>query len=383
VVASFAAEELNTRNSKNPSLLELQRFLDYAQRGLRALAVQRGHVPSQAPPEPPDQSVTHAALAGTVPTVDLDRPFEWTVPYRAFTAHLDHPVHPADYSEHQRLTALIQRVLAAEAPLHRDLLARRVAELYGVSGSPRVRDAIDHHTVVRVPDPSDPRTNRQVDHVAPAELAAAIRNLVSDAYLIDQQELITRWPMRRRSAVMASERIVNQANEPTPMPASIAEVVPVLVATLAAVAAANTAPREATVSGFDAVAASDTRSACSDEASSAWVRRRRAPETPTTTCGRQAPAAWSCRAARAPGGAPAPTGLDHLLTDASMWSIPLWTASTLTKTAVITEPSRSGADALRDSVAPRWMPRPIRSDSRDAGWGLRRSPVSMATRVLP
>src|SRR6266536_236429 len=64
-----------------------------------------------------------------------------------------------------------------------------------------------------------------------------------------------------------------------------------------------------------------------------------------------------------------PSGLDHLLTDAAMWSIPLWTASMLRNSP--RSPGRSCAGVLCEPLPSLWMPQahPQRFQ-RTQGWGL-------------
>jgi very-short-patch-repair endonuclease len=56
VVASFTADDLAARHSTNPSIQALQAFLDYAERGIAALAIDRSYT-DRAPESPLEQSV--------------------------------------------------------------------------------------------------------------------------------------------------------------------------------------------------------------------------------------------------------------------------------------------------------------------------------------
>jgi very-short-patch-repair endonuclease len=56
VVASFTADDLAARHSNNPSIHALQAFLDYAERGIAALAIDRSYS-DRAPESPLEQSV--------------------------------------------------------------------------------------------------------------------------------------------------------------------------------------------------------------------------------------------------------------------------------------------------------------------------------------
>jgi very-short-patch-repair endonuclease len=326
VVASFTADDLAARHSTNPSIVKLQRFLDYAQRGLAALAIDRSQ--SWGDLESPleesvyatirswgyqvipqvgtagyriDLAIRHpdlpgrfalgvecdgaayhssrvardrdrlrqelleglgwqlyriwgpawyrdrrtqeqrlrAAIEAAVNTdplppatpadspndqrpsvvhveVRLDQRPTWATTYQAYTADLIGPGDPTSYSERNRLTNIIEGILRREAPIHTRLLTRRVAELWNVRALPRLRETIEsivHALVragqyqlrnefilppdpadvpVRVPDPGDPRTIREITHIPNAELQAAICKLLRDAHALDQDELMTR-----------------------------------------------------------------------------------------------------------------------------------------------------------------------------------------------
>jgi very-short-patch-repair endonuclease len=74
VAASFTADDLAARRSANPSIHALQAFLDYAEHGMTALAIERSHTDS-APESPLEQSV-----------YDTIRPWGYTVECQIGTA---------------------------------------------------------------------------------------------------------------------------------------------------------------------------------------------------------------------------------------------------------------------------------------------------------
>jgi hypothetical protein len=148
--------------------------------------------------------------------VRLDQRPAWATAYQVHTATVVNPGDPTSYSERTRLTNIIEHILHREAPIHTRLLTRRVAELWGVRALPRLREIIEGIVLglvragryqvddefilppdavevpVRVPDPGDPRTIREITHIPNVELRAAICNLLHDAHTLDQDELTTR-----------------------------------------------------------------------------------------------------------------------------------------------------------------------------------------------
>lgn len=111
---------------------------------------------------------------------------------------------------------VVRDALQEEAPIHFELLARRVADTFGRSLTERVRratsdavltssrqgrcqrdgdwvrprDAASQGVVVRVPT-DDPHTVRDIEHIPPEELDEAVDRLVGDAQLIAEDELVT------------------------------------------------------------------------------------------------------------------------------------------------------------------------------------------------
>ncbi len=158
---------------------------------------------------------------GERPTVAvaLDEPPAWAVPYRACRLEPEPGKgSPSDQSERHRLQALVQAIVRSEAPIRGGLVARRVGQVWPCTLSTRVRAAVDEavaaqvrrgwctiddgdvvrvpggaaEQAVRVPDPRDPQTRREIAEIPPHELRIAVRQLLGDARAADDEELLTR-----------------------------------------------------------------------------------------------------------------------------------------------------------------------------------------------
>ncbi|HSK00939.1 MAG TPA: DUF3320 domain-containing protein, partial [Kofleriaceae bacterium] len=132
----------------------------------------------------------------------------------------------------QELGKIVEQVLAAEAPIHVDLLARRVGAYFGIGRitqrvAEQVRHAIDgrgrwgdeQDFVWRMDqDPSGvppvrvagsgPTGRREIDEVPLSELAAAIRIVVERAVGIGQRELV-----RDAARLLGFSRITDRVTE--------------------------------------------------------------------------------------------------------------------------------------------------------------------------
>lgn len=180
---------------------------------LRA-AIERAISPDSQPPRALPN--VPAWVEETFEFVSPDERPEWAEPYKV--AALDGPtrswVEMHDPSAQADLRRLIQKVVAAEGPVSRELVLRRVRESWGVqrAGS-RIREAFatavrsltsqgllvaqdrDFLMVpesdparVRVPTEND-ETRRRVDEVPAVELRAAIELTVRDAIRVERDEL--------------------------------------------------------------------------------------------------------------------------------------------------------------------------------------------------
>lgn len=122
---------------------------------------------------------------------------------------------PAEPLERSRLSAVVASVVRTESPIHMELLGRRIGQLWDCNATKRVRSAIQdvlwdlqrdgryritgdfiwtgavpEKVPVRVPDPSDDRTHREIEHIAPEELQSAVRQLLIDARVAEEEELL-------------------------------------------------------------------------------------------------------------------------------------------------------------------------------------------------
>jgi hypothetical protein len=143
----------------------------------------------------------------------LDQPPDWTAPYRVARVRADtdlYPYAPAAFSETVRVA---RAVLDVEAPIHADLLARRVAQAFGCNLTRQVRQAVDDAVLtlerreacrragawvwvddiapVRVPG-DDPETRRDIEHIPPPEVDEAILRLLGDAGAATDEEILVR-----------------------------------------------------------------------------------------------------------------------------------------------------------------------------------------------
>ena len=149
--------------------------------------------------------------------IDFDAPPEWAELYRPATlvvpAHASREL-PSEPTVVQVLTALVRQVVQSEAPIHIDLLTRRVAHAWGRNATRKVGDAVsrvvtglirggvctrdgdfvltDAPTVVRVPDPGDEATRRVAEHIPPPEMQEAVYLLLRDSLGADVEEVVLR-----------------------------------------------------------------------------------------------------------------------------------------------------------------------------------------------
>jgi very-short-patch-repair endonuclease len=173
---------------------------------LEQALVDDGSVPVTRPSEP---------VVRTTIAADLDQAPDWAEPYRTFWASINSFRNPAEPLERSRLSAVVASVVRTESPIHMELLGRRIGQLWDCNATKRVRSAIQdvlwdlqrdgrcritgdfiwtgavpEKVPVRVPDPSDDRTRREIEHIAPEELQSAVRQLLIDARVAGEEELL-------------------------------------------------------------------------------------------------------------------------------------------------------------------------------------------------
>jgi very-short-patch-repair endonuclease len=148
----------------------------------------------------------------------LDGPPRWSIPYRTCRPDLGGArANPTDVAEWDRLQAVVNAIVKVEAPIRVGLLARRVGQVWDCNVTARVRDAVDRavsaltragsfqlegdvvrlpgasgEQQVRVPDPGDEATRRDITDIPPHELRLAVRLLLADARSVDEEELLAR-----------------------------------------------------------------------------------------------------------------------------------------------------------------------------------------------
>lgn len=159
-------------------------------------------VPTAAEPAPPRE----------VEVVDLSKTPDWGQPYEEHWPTVMAMGRAHDRESHDELYRAVVEVVEREAPVHRDLIGRRVAEAFGHSLTSRTQEAVDEvlrslaaHPpfhfdgafvragaveVVRVPSSSD-RTRRDAGHLPPEELQLAVQRIVEDVRSIAEDELRT------------------------------------------------------------------------------------------------------------------------------------------------------------------------------------------------
>jgi hypothetical protein len=165
-----------------------------------------------APPRAPSRESTLI-----VEELDFDAPPPWAVPYRVGGGRIEtSPYEPHTPEARPLLRAYFQRVLAVEAPVHEDVLLRRLREDWRISrighrirenalaalsvvtfdGARATRDGHgfwrlsgSRPQVVRVP--VDVSTARSVAYVPSEELDGAMLNVVRDAGSAERDQLFT------------------------------------------------------------------------------------------------------------------------------------------------------------------------------------------------
>ena len=183
------------------------RHRESAEAALReALTQAENNSPEQgvlASPSKPD------SLETVLIDADLDQHPGWAVPYQPVAGlTVGWAKDPADPSSAPQLREHVQQIVAAESPMHTDLLNERIREAWNIGRvGHRIREAIDTaikraktperggflynadtETQVRYPANN---VNRTIHQIAPEELQLAILLYVTDSKGIGREHLIT------------------------------------------------------------------------------------------------------------------------------------------------------------------------------------------------
>jgi very-short-patch-repair endonuclease len=143
----------------------------------------------------------------------LDGQPSWTVPYRVYDKAVRSYRYPTDPLERSRLVDVVRGILDVEAPIHVELLGRRVAQSWECNATRRVHEAVGQvvrgfareghcrlvdnfvwtggEVLVRVPDPDDQWTERDISFIPPVELDTALERLLTEARVVSADELLT------------------------------------------------------------------------------------------------------------------------------------------------------------------------------------------------
>jgi hypothetical protein len=141
-----------------------------------------------------------------------------TVPYRVSALKVGkefkgQEIHAAN--ARKEVVRLLQQLVKAEGPIHIDVVVRRLRQAWGLDrAGDRVRRTVDEvlaeaesggqlrrrgeflwpaapgPVAVRVPDPKHAESGREVEHIAPEELQAALRLLVAEGGAIGEEALL-------------------------------------------------------------------------------------------------------------------------------------------------------------------------------------------------
>jgi hypothetical protein len=139
-------------------------------------------------------------------------PPEWAVTYKVATITTRSSARASDPQSAATVLKMTEEVVKVETPVHRDVVARRIADAFGHSLTSSTREAVDGalmtlkrqkritivHDVarigtdvaVRIPGSSD-ATRREIAHIPLEELALALRLLLTEARSASEEELTT------------------------------------------------------------------------------------------------------------------------------------------------------------------------------------------------
>jgi hypothetical protein len=189
---------------------EIERLRQALVSALRDPQTRTGGARTQSEPGPSRRVVVAMPGEGT--------PFPGTVPYRVCELTVRGEVAGGEF--HDRAARpeqcrLLGRLVALEGPIHIDLVADRLRRAWGLSRvGDRIRQTVEEaagicttrkqisrrdeflwpatlsETPVRVPDPSTPESYRDIGHIAPEELQAALRLLITQGVGIGEDDLL-------------------------------------------------------------------------------------------------------------------------------------------------------------------------------------------------
>jgi very-short-patch-repair endonuclease len=160
----------------------------------------------------PSRPASRSETTRDVETIDLSARPLWTSYYELA------PVNPTtrDRADSPRgleeLHELVGRIVRIESPVHREVVARRIANAFKHTLTRRTQTAVDAaisslasrgaveergviiwsgtDVRVRVPREGDDRTRRDAKHIPPAETEAAVLHLLRDAHAAERAELL-------------------------------------------------------------------------------------------------------------------------------------------------------------------------------------------------
>jgi very-short-patch-repair endonuclease len=150
---------------------------------------------------------------------DDPRGVSWTTPYRVSLLHIMGRPQGSGFHLPERRpeqARLVEKVVTTEGPVHVDLVARRLAQAWGLQRVGSRVDAAATEAIrraarggkmkqtgyflwpadpqfrlrVRVPSPGDPETQRKVEHIAPEEIGLAMRHIVKAGIGISRDALL-------------------------------------------------------------------------------------------------------------------------------------------------------------------------------------------------
>jgi very-short-patch-repair endonuclease len=165
------------------------------------------HGPRGMTSRPPRSTV----LLEEVEVVDTGPP-TWAVPYIAASLEARKSGRASDPQSAATVLRMVEEVVKVETPVHRDVVARRVADAFGHSLTQTTRTVVYESlaqlkkqkrltvvnhvarigtgVVVRIPGESD-ETRRDIEHIPLDELTLALRLLLEEARSASEDELIT------------------------------------------------------------------------------------------------------------------------------------------------------------------------------------------------
>jgi hypothetical protein len=152
--------------------------------------------------------------APEIEVIDLDAPPEWAEPYELARLVVDRRTAIDAPSSRDAMARLMVELVRVEGPISDGLLTRRLCDAWGMPATAKAKEAVQAvltQTVrrgslerpeagfvrlagasvhVRVPEPGDPRTQRQVADVASCELELALELMMDDVRVAEEDDLL-------------------------------------------------------------------------------------------------------------------------------------------------------------------------------------------------